>query len=178
MKEVESSNFKEANISLILNDYNDIFSDFDPRNYAERALSDDFLTECRRAARDKDSNHEIDIKLLVPGKHRNANDERTIKKRLISHFQKHFNEKHKEIKSIKNRGVMWFFIGSLIMFGVTLTTEYSNFLWKYITILGEPAGWFMFWEGLGKVFILSKNLNPDLEFYKKMAHANIIFSSY
>ena len=36
---------KEGNVSLVLESYNDIFSDFDPRNYSERALSDDFLIE-------------------------------------------------------------------------------------------------------------------------------------
>ena len=45
---------REGNISLILDSYNDMFSDFDPRSFSERALSDDFLSECKRAARDKD----------------------------------------------------------------------------------------------------------------------------
>ncbi|MBI2151367.1 hypothetical protein HYU21_01420, partial [Candidatus Woesearchaeota archaeon] len=34
---------REGNISLVLDSYDDIFSDFDPRDYSEKALSEDFL---------------------------------------------------------------------------------------------------------------------------------------
>ena len=34
---------KKGEISLLLDSYTGIFSDFDPRPYAERTLSDDFL---------------------------------------------------------------------------------------------------------------------------------------
>ena len=43
-----------SNISLSLNSYDDIFSGFDPRPYSQRALSDDFLAESKRASRDKE----------------------------------------------------------------------------------------------------------------------------
>ena len=48
-KAVEEKNtaLKEGNISLILDSYDDIFSDFDQRDFSERSLSDDFLIECR-----------------------------------------------------------------------------------------------------------------------------------
>ena len=44
---------KNGNISLILESYTDIFSDFDPRPYDQRTLSDDFLLECKKAVRRK-----------------------------------------------------------------------------------------------------------------------------
>ena len=84
-KEVE---IKEGNISLILESYNDIFSSFDPRPSSERALSDDFLIECKRSARDKEGVFEL--RLLLPPHKRNTNEEAMIKKRLKDHFKKHF----------------------------------------------------------------------------------------
>ena len=39
-REVE---LREGNISLVLDSYDDLFSDFDPRDYSQKALSDDFL---------------------------------------------------------------------------------------------------------------------------------------
>ena len=71
---------REGNISLVLDSYNDIFSDFDPRDYSEKALSEDFLSECKRAARDKE-NH-IELRLLIPIKKRNSTHENKIRKRL------------------------------------------------------------------------------------------------
>ena len=89
---LQSELFKHGNISLILDSYNDIFSSFDPRPYNEKALSDDFLIECKRAARDKDD-HGFELILSVPKLKRNVNDEFKIKKRLREHFHKHSLEK-------------------------------------------------------------------------------------
>ena len=62
---VDGVDLREGNISLILDDYNDLFSDFDPRHYSERALSDDFLAESKRASRDKPAGS-LEVKFLVP----------------------------------------------------------------------------------------------------------------
>ena len=45
--------FNSSEIPLWLDNYNDLFSDFDPRHYSNRALSQDFLEELKRASRDK-----------------------------------------------------------------------------------------------------------------------------
>lgn len=168
---------KEENIGLVLDGFQDIFSDFDPREYSEKTLSDDFLNECRKAAREKEDK-DLELRLLLPKNKRNYSEEFIIKKRLKNHFLKHYQEKQKELKAVKREGFMWFFMGSVIMLCATFLLKYEQFIFKYLTILGEPAGWFMFWEGLGKVFIYSKEKKPDFEFYKKMAHAKIMFSSY
>src|SRR3989344_8520573 len=88
------SNLREGNISLILDSYDDIFSDFDPRDYSEKSLSDDFLVECKKAAIDK--NDKLELRFLVPKQKRNLIEEVLIKKRLKEHFQKHFKEKKEE----------------------------------------------------------------------------------
>ena len=40
-------------ISIWLETYDDIFSDFDPKAYSERVLSDDFLVEIRKVSYEK-----------------------------------------------------------------------------------------------------------------------------
>ena len=81
----KTEKLKEANISLIINNYNDIFSSFDPRSYLEKALSDDFLQECKRAARDKEEG--IELRILVPKKARDVKEEWKIKKKQQQAFQ-------------------------------------------------------------------------------------------
>ncbi|MEJ7738686.1 MAG: hypothetical protein WKF97_14755 [Chitinophagaceae bacterium] len=39
---------KLAEISILPSSYDDIFSDFDPNAYAERTLSDDFITQAKK----------------------------------------------------------------------------------------------------------------------------------
>ena len=178
----ELSKFKleirEANISLILDSYEDIFSDFDPRPYGERALSDDFLLECKRASRDKNQD-EIELRLLIPKEKRRLKDEEIIKERLREHFKKHSLEKHKDIKKYKREGFGWIFIGILIIiFSVYGSLNFkSTFFVTLIKIIEVPS-WFLIWEGLGKVFIYSREKLPDYNFYKKMYSSEIGFFNY
>jgi hypothetical protein len=176
--EAQASEFslREGNISLILDGYDDIFSDFDPRPYTERALSDDFLAECKKATRDKGD--KLELRIMVPRKLRNIRDEMKIKKRLKAHFHRHHLEKHDEISSIKREGAGWFVIGAMLMVISTALYGSTNFVFKLLEVMLVPASWFMFWEGLGKIFIYAREKKPDYDFYRKMAQARISFLSY
>jgi len=170
--------FKEGNISLILDSYDDIFSDFDPRPYSERALSDDFLMECKKAARDKDDRPEL--RFLAPKNKRDFKDEIRIKKRLKEHFQRHHKDLDKEIRMIRLRGVSWIALGALLMLGATfvLSLKDQSFFYNLLIIVIEPAGWFTFWEGLNMLFFTAKEKMSDYEFYKKMSKSEIVFLDY
>ena len=90
----KSARMREGNISLILEGYHDIFSNFDPRPYSEKALSDDFLSECRRAARDKDEQR-LELRFMIPKARRDTAEENKIKHRLKEHFHKHYREEQR-----------------------------------------------------------------------------------
>ena len=168
----------KSNIPLVLNDYGEIFSDFDPRSFTQRALSDDFLLECKRAARDKLEGG-FELILSMPKKKRSTNSEIKIIKRLKEHFKKHAIEKDKEVKKIKKDGLAWVTLGILILIGVVygLVHATSTFFEAIITIMEIPS-WFLVWEGMRKIFIDSKEKEPDHVFYGKMASAEISFRSY
>ncbi len=176
MAKEKSPKMQEGNISLILDTYDDIFSDFDPRPFSERSLSDDFLQECKRASMDKEDR--LELSFLVPKKERNIGHELIIKKRLKSHFQKHAQEKQKKVRAIKREGFIWFAFGALVMFGSTFLYDLPQFFFRFLFIVAEPAGWFMFWEGLGKIFMDAKEKKPEANFYTKMANAKVSFSAY
>lgn len=174
--EIDSKKFREGNISLILDSYDDIFSDFDPRPFLFRGVSDDFLLECKKATLDKEGN--IELRLLIPKNKRNLADEIKIRKRLKEHFHKHLKEKEHEIKKIKRGGFFWFLGGAFMMALSLFLLNYQKFIFKILMIITEPAGWFFFWEGLSEIFINFKTKIPDFSFYKKMSSAEINFVDY
>jgi hypothetical protein len=173
---IDSSKLREGNIGLILDSYDDIFSDFDPRPYTLKGISDDFLQECRKASYDKEEN--IGLRLFVPRKLRRHSDEIKIKKRLKEHFHKHFKQEEREIRKIKRHGTIWFFLGVIIISIATFLFNYEGPLFNFLIIILEPAGWFFMWEGLGKIFIYSKEKMHNYNFYKKMVHSEISFFDY
>jgi len=167
-----------SEITLSIDDYNDIFSDFDPRHYSQRALSEDFLAEARRASRDKEEEG-IQLVFLIPEKRRNLADEEIIKRRLSDHFKKHSDRILNHVKyPILRRGWTFVFFGVVLMFIATLimTKNTTQNLWKnFLIITLEPGGWFFFWDGLEQIIFEANKINPDIEFYKKMAVCRISF---
>lgn len=169
-----------SQISLWLDDYTDIFSDFDPRPYSERTLSDDFLLESRKAIRDT-ATGKIQFTLLVPDDKRNVHDEGIIKKRLRSYFKTRFESVKKQNMDTIKQGILFTSAGVILMFIATFIifayTE-KSFLTSFLFVVLEPGGWFLFWEGLNLIIFKPKELKHDLEFYHKMSSCEVSFISY
>jgi hypothetical protein len=159
----------EDEIDLALNSYEDIFSSFDPRPYSERALSVDFLSECKRASADKTS---PGLLLMLPKSKRDKKSEADIKQRLLEHFHKHANETNEEVKKIKREGILWLTLGLIIIIASVILHRFEGFVFTEIMFV---FSWFFIWEGTAKIFIYAKEKQPDNDFYKKMSTARIEF---
>jgi len=170
---------KMSEVSLILDTYDDIFSDFDPRPYNQRALSDDMLVELKRATREGSSGV-IEIKFLVPLHSRDLNYETLIKKRLKDHFRKHYTFESSEIDRTKKSGLIVAAAGLTlsILGAVLLPHSFENVFYNIIIVLIEPAAWFAIWNGFDLIFNSWKVRVPDMEFYNKMTKSNITFIPY
>jgi hypothetical protein len=169
---------KATSISLALEDYEDIFSDFDPRPYSERSLSEDFLYELQRAAFNKEESG-LAVTLLLPKEERNGAQEKVILERLKNHFRRHHRRLEDKRKGDVKTGAWMVALGVAFMFLATyILYEFKQTLWTaFIVVLLEPAGWFMFWEGSSLIFFKAKEVAPELGFYRKMSAAKIAFSS-
>jgi hypothetical protein len=168
----------KSEISLSLDTYDDIFSDFDPRPYSERALSDDFLNESKKAARDKPKT--VELNFLIPEKLKNLSIEAKIKRRLKEHFKKHYLELENEEKNIMKKGITVAITGFVLMIVATSLYDIPNLAFPllFLRTIIEPSGWFMVWYGLDQIFYTKNQHKPEREFYMKMSNANITFSSY
>jgi len=168
-----------SEISLWLDDYDDLFSDFDPRSYSQRTLSDDFLSEAKKASRDKDPN-KLEIRFLIAENKRDAKNEAVIKKRLHEHFNKHAALLLNEIKTARNKSIVAAFFGIMMMLGATYinSLEPATFASRFLFVLLEPAGWFVTWFALERLFYTTERKNAEYKFYHKMSKCGIIFSSY
>jgi hypothetical protein len=172
--------YHTSEVPLKLDEYNDIFSDFDARPFHQRALSQDFLSETKRASVDKAHDY-IELKLLVPSNKRNLEHEEIIKKRLKAHFKRHFSILNEEKKKIIERGAVYVLIGLIMMVAATIITimfDEDRFLIAFLIILLDPAGWFFLWEGMGLIIFESKKKNQDHDFYEKMSKSKIYFLRY
>ncbi len=169
-----------SEVSLWIDVYDDIFSDFDHRPTVQRAISQDFLEETKRATRETVSG-KIELKILVPESKRSEHEETLIKRRLKEHFKKHSIIIQKEARREFRQGVIFTIVGLILMFGAALIIfekPESSLIASFLIVVLEPAGWFLFWEGMYSIIFESKREKPNLEFYKKMAECEISFLAY
>ncbi len=82
----QQSLLKLAEVSILLDSYDNIFSDFDPSEYSERAMSDDFIIQAKKISRNKSGNKML-LRLLLPANKRKEQEEKVIVKRLHSYFR-------------------------------------------------------------------------------------------
>lgn len=181
--EHKKTGFEETQeIFIRLEHYDDIFSDFDIRHYSKRALSVDFLDEVMRASDDKAFGG-VDLVLYIPEKERSESHDATIKERLAGHFKKHYVILSRNKRKVMRLGFGMTALGVAAMIGATLlhhNEPEGNLLWSFLLVFLEPAAWFLLWEGMDQVIFNSKEIDPELAFYKKMAdsHSRIHFLSY
>lgn len=169
-----------AEMALWLDGYDDIFSDFDPRPFGVRSISDDFLLEMKKVARGR-GHDSCELKFLLAPEVRNYKHEEEIKERLKHFFSGHHREMLLEKKKELKRGIIFVFFGVLVMVFASLVRTYlqlGSFYYNFIIVLAEPAGWFLFWEGLARAMYRAEEIGPEVEFYSKMAHSKISFISY
>lgn len=171
---------ENAKISLWLDSYNEIFSDFDPRPYSKKELSIDFIAEAKRFVRENLKGN-FDLVILMPKDIRDNKNEVIIKKRLKEHFQKQYKYLEEKRKEVLMKGIGFILLGMLFMVITTFilfSVVNPNFLIIFLGVLGEPAGWFLFWEGLNLTIFDSNEKKADLDFNSKLSKVNIIFDSY
>lgn len=179
VEEEEKELLAEGEVSLVIESYDEIFSSFDPRPYSRRALSVDFLDEARRATREMKPGV-FELRFLLPFAERKLEREGMIKKRLKEHFRRHHEMLEAEARKKKKRGLVLCLIGFLMMVFATWAVFYNknSFFYSILKIIFEPGGWFTLWTGLDILFFGSKEDRGDLEFYRKMIKAEVVFSHY
>jgi len=167
-------------ISLSLDKYNDIFSDFDSRPYTIRTISDDFIEELKKVDPERLylSYHLI---FTIPSSVRNIKDENLIKSRLNDFFTNQYLLYATKKKKILQRGFLFLGLGIfsmvialfLVPMWFTLINSSSNF----ITIMFEFVSWFFLWSGLDIFISDYRETNKPSMFYNKLRSSRVSFIS-
>jgi len=167
------------NVSVWLDTYDDIFSDFDPRPLAERNISDDFLYETKKFYHEKESNITQFI-LLIPEKMRDKEKETVIIKRLNHYFRK--SHQNLLLNTKRENRKNWFFtlsgISLTFLAGYISLNETGELFMHTLFVIFEPAGWFLMWIGLESLLRYKKKEKPELNFYSKMIRSKISFRGF
>lgn len=165
-------------ISIWIDKYDDVFSEFDSRPYSNRALSDDFLSKIHRMCTTHTSKN-IRIKFHVMEDSRNHESEEIITHSMNKHFSHFLSELKAGQQNAVHKGYLFMGLGFILIMTIFFLSNLAvkpDYLSGVILMI-EPVGWFTTWTGLDYVFQLSKKEKPSIDFNDRMAHASISFSS-
>ena len=167
-----------AELSLWLDYYDDIYSDFDSRHYLKRRISEDFLFELRNALKyRKERIH--DFLLLLPQDRRNEQNEKMIVSSLKDFFNEQFHFSAEKSRRRLKRGIIWGIIGILVIIVDSLIGYQKNnsFPVASLRVILEPAGWFLLWSSLDFLLYDLHELKDEREFFRELAEMSVHFKS-
>lgn len=166
-------------ISIWLDKYEDLFSEYDESNYKNRTLSDNFLTEIRKLVHEADSAN-VELKFNLMADEPNLETESVIINNMHSYFEHKAKDAKSEKRNILRTGGLLSVAGfAMITFIIMVGHSWSsNLLFKGSEMMLDPLGWFLIWNGLDMIFVQSKKEQPHIDFNHKMANAKLTFSAF
>ena len=170
-----SEDLKE--ISIILDVWDDIFSDFDPRPLDERELSEDFINELKKRYRET-AKGELLISFFAPQSLKNEQSEKMVIHRLRRYFRERAAQKRREILRLRTRGAVFVLCGIAFLSAITVSAHYavvSEFALQLLEIVFVPLGWFGIWEGFSQIVNVSPAFSQGTTLYRKLAEAQYHF---
>ena len=176
-KKIEQRESDLREIAIVIDTWDDIFSDFDPRPLGERMVSSDFINELRKRYKETRSGDFL-ITIYAALFLKNVDSERIVTKRLKQHFRQKFLQKKKILIYIRIRGVVFVIIGICSLSFLTLATYYKFLNELTIQLAGiilMPLGWFGLWEGFSKLIDTSPTLIEDTKLFEKLSKAKYDF---
>lgn len=160
-------------ISIAIDTYDDIFSDFDPRDILERDLSEDFINELARRHR-QGTKGKFDVVLVAP----KAIEDQAIEKKITARLNRYFHQKYlrykKSIDELRKRGAIYIAFGMLLLAALTLLAYFGKMdrlRLELVGIIFMPLGWFGIWEGFSKIVDIPFRLGSDALVYKGLSKA-------
>jgi hypothetical protein len=164
-------------ISIAIDSWDDIFSDFDPSPLEHRILSEDFIAELKKRHRETKRGSFV-ITIYAPISLKDEVSERLVLKRLKQYFKFTHLSIQKEINSSKAKGTIFVICGIFFLALLTFVAYFKmidTLVLELVSILLMPLGWFGIWEGFSHIIETPPLLKQDREMFEKMNKATFKF---
>ena len=164
-------------ISVAIDRWEDIFSDFDPSPLDKRTLSEDFIYELKKRYRETKRGSFM-ITIYAPQTLKDDEKEKVVIKRLKQYFRFMSLQAKKQLARIRTRGFIFVAFGTFSLGLLILLTYYEVFSTLAVELIGialMPLGWFGIWEGFSKIVDASPMLRQDEDLFIKLSKASYSF---
>ncbi|HTL07469.1 MAG TPA: hypothetical protein VL307_04395 [Chitinophagaceae bacterium] len=171
-------NAKAPELSLWLDDFDDIYSDFDSRHFLKRRVSEDFLHELELALAGKEK-PASNLILLLPEDKRSVEKERDIVTNLQQFFKNQYTRCLREHRATFQKGLLLLLTGMCVMAADFIISykQWQHIVFQLLRVLMEPCGWFLIWIGLEKLYYDVQKHRKEIARFLTLSKMTIHFAS-
>ncbi len=163
-------------IQISLDNFDDIFSDFDVSSYHKRMLSEDFLKELQRRYIETGKG-DIEVRFTLPKEKRNDETEGIVRKRLKQYFSERVKDLDVEMDKIRRNGFIHVAVGFALLSSELFIYDKPDLLIRLVGIMIVPAGWYSMYSGLEYLFDHPSRLLDRRKFLERFHKASYLFVS-
>jgi len=164
-------------IAIVIDTWDDIFSDFDPRPLNERTISGDFMDELKKRYLETPRGN-MQLIIYAPVGLKDEKSEQMVVRRLKTHFKYLALEAKREMVQARIRGTIFLCVGFAALAFLTLATYVqmmSAIALAVVQIPLMPLGWFGMWEGFSKLVDAMPRQAEIEDLYDKLSKARYDF---
>ncbi len=168
-------------VHVAIDCYDDIFSDFDPRPYCEREISEDLFKELLCRFSKIIDWTKIELAFSIPARERRVEQERVICDRLREEFGHRLGEVSKKLKRQRLKGWLMVLVGEALLVGEVLLSKFcgglSDTVKQLLFAFSTPAGWYGAFMGIERLLEIPESLKKEKELYSKLDGCKISFEA-
>jgi hypothetical protein len=164
-------------IDVAINDYTDIFNEWDPAPFRRRDLHpdlQDFLEECSREITIK---HPLAIVFYMPSARHSSEKEEICITGMRTHFAFNAHVLRKERKAMIRGVIRNMLIGLSLLVAAIMFDQLSiqNVLFQVLTQGLFIGGWVFIWEALSTLFFKNRIIHYKIKEWQRLHEAPIVF---
>ncbi len=179
LKDLYRTNSKDDLIlDIQLDNYRDVYSDWDFAPFQNRDLDDDFVEYLLESSLEIPLRYKFKVVFFLPNEIKNKKREHRSTEGIRHYFEYEYNRNRRKIFRMLRDTFGFFITGSLlIVLAVFLETfTVDHVLMKVVTEGLYIGGWVMMWEMFSAWFFDVKKLRKILKHYKRLQEIEYAYS--
>lgn len=172
--------FEEDNnaylIEVSLDDYNDVYDDWDPAPFKKRFIEEEFNYFIVTSSEDIPLKYDVNIVLYIPEKKKDIKKEKAV----LSAYKNYYSYALEKIKSncikLRSKNIFYFLLSlTFICIGYLLQYGTKN---VFLDIIKQGIGigsWVFLWEVFTNIFIKKREIRTKYKIIKRLCLSDIKF---
>jgi len=170
---------KETNSYLIevsLDDYDDIYNDWDPSPFKRRFIEDEFNEFILSSADDIPSKNNMIIALYLPESKKDIEKEKAVQQAYENYYLYAIEKEERGWANLRKKNAFYFVFSMILLWlGYFYLDTSGNIFLDVIREGTFIGGWVFLWEFITNVFITRREFQSGLKLYKRLYISEIRF---